>query len=157
LKVPANVKGEVPIRAGAHWLACTDKVCVPEQGELSLDLPVGTGTPNRAQFDEWRRALPRPLASIGHFEVTGNKVVVAIPIPASVDVGRPYLFPVNDGVIDYEASQHFRRSGDTLIAELSSKGKEPREFAGLLALGNDGGLEFRAVPGDVPRGGSEIG
>ena len=50
-----------PIRADAHWLACTDKICVPEQGELSLDLPVGSGTPNRAQFDAWRRALPQPL------------------------------------------------------------------------------------------------
>jgi len=57
LKVPKNARGTIPIRAQAHWLACTDKICVPEQGELSLDLPVGTGTPNRARFDEWRTAL----------------------------------------------------------------------------------------------------
>jgi thiol:disulfide interchange protein len=81
----------------------------------------------------------------------------ALPIPASVDVGRPYLFPVDDGVVDYEAPQHFRRSGDTLVAELSSKGKKPQEFAGLLAFGESGGLEFKAVPGAVPNGGNEIG
>src|SRR4051812_15546751 len=62
MKVPTDAQGAVPIRAEAHWLACTDKVCVPEQGELSLDLPVGTGTPNRPQFDAWRRLLPQPLA-----------------------------------------------------------------------------------------------
>ncbi len=56
LKVPADARGTVPIRADAHWLACTDKICVPEQGQLALDLPVGSGSPNRAQFDEWRRA-----------------------------------------------------------------------------------------------------
>src|SRR5207253_5795861 len=52
LKIPQDAKGTVPIRADAHWLACTDKVCVPEQGQLSLDLPVGGRTPNRAQFDQ---------------------------------------------------------------------------------------------------------
>ena len=49
LKVPADARGTIPIRADAHWLACTDKICVPEQGELSLDLPVGNGTLNRAR------------------------------------------------------------------------------------------------------------
>jgi DsbC/DsbD-like thiol-disulfide interchange protein len=65
LKVPQGASGTIPIRAEAHWLACTDKICVPEQGELSLDLPVGSGAPNRAQFDAWRKALPRPLATVG--------------------------------------------------------------------------------------------
>jgi DsbC/DsbD-like thiol-disulfide interchange protein/cytochrome c biogenesis protein CcdA len=157
LKVPANASGRVPIRANAHWLACTNKICVPEQGEFSLDLPVGTGAPRRPEFDEWRRALPRPLASIGHFETAGGKLRVAIPLPASVDVGEPYLFPVADGVIDYQAQQTFRRSGDTLIAELQGKGAAPREFAGVLALGDDRGFEFRSVPGAVQKGGSAIG
>ena len=47
LKVPADATGTVPIRAEAHWLACTDKICVPEQGELALDLPVGTASPTQ--------------------------------------------------------------------------------------------------------------
>jgi len=157
LKVPADATGLVPIRAEARWLACTDKICVPEQGELELDLPVGTGTPQRAQFDQWRQALPRPLASVGHFAVAGNKLRVALPLPASVEVGQPYLFPMADGPVDYAAKQGFRRSGDTLIAELPRKGAEPKEFAGVLAYGDGNGLEFHAVPGTVPEGGSRIG
>ena len=156
LKVPAGASGTIPIRADARWLACTDRVCVPEQGELSLDLPVGSGTPNRAQFDAWRQALPQPLASLGKFEVTGNKLRVAIPLPASVDAVKPYLFPITDGAVDYEAKQWFRRSGDTLIAELQRKGAVPAEFAGVIALAKGRGLEFRAVPGPVPQG-SPIG
>jgi thiol:disulfide interchange protein len=157
LKVPAGAKGLIPIRAEAHWLACTDKICVPEQGELSLDLPVGTGTPQRAQFDAWRQALPQPLASAGHFAVAGDTLRVAIPLPASVDVREPYLFPISDGPVDYEARQQFRRSGDTLIAELKRKGAAPAEFAGVLALEDGRGLEFRAVPGPVPEGGTAVG
>jgi DsbC/DsbD-like thiol-disulfide interchange protein len=152
LKVPANASGTIPIRAEAHWLACTDKICVPEQGELSLDLPVGKGTPERAQFDAWRQKLPQPLASIGHFEASGNKLRVAIPLPASVKVDKPYLFPMVDGPIDYDAKQDFRRSGDLLIAELAQKGPLPAKFAAVIALGDGRGLELEAIPGPVPQG-----
>ena len=100
LHVPADAHGTIPIRADAHYLACTDQVCVPEQGQLSLDLPVGSGTPNRAEFDAWRQALPQPIPTLGHFEAAGNKLRVAIPLPASVTVERPYLFPLTDGPVD---------------------------------------------------------
>ncbi len=157
LKVSADARGTLPIRAGARWLACTDKICVPEHGQLALDLPVGSGTPNRAQFDEWRRALPQPLATVGHFQASGDMIRVAIPLPASVSVGQPYLFPITDKVVDYEGKQDFRRSGDMLIAELKRTGATPTQFAGVLALGDGRGLEFHAVPGSVPADGTPIG
>jgi len=156
LKVPANARGTVAIRANATWLACTDKICVPERGSFAIDLPVGSGTPERARFDEWRRALPRPLSTPARYVVEGDKLRVAIPLPASIEVGKPYLFPITDGVVDYEAKQRFRRSGDTLVAELQREG-QPRVFEGVLALGEQNGLQFRAVPGPVPSGGSVIG
>ena len=156
LKVPAGASGTVPVRADARWLACTDKICVPEQGQLALDLPVGSGTPQRARFDAWRQQLAQPLATIGHFATAGDKLRVAIPIPASVDVREPYLFPINDGVVDYEATQSFRRSGDWVVAELAMK-KAPADFSGVLATAGGRGLEFHAVPGLVPEGGSPIG
>ncbi|MGZ2412216.1 DsbC/DsbD-like thiol-disulfide interchange protein/cytochrome c biogenesis protein CcdA [Sphingomonas sp. F9_3S_D5_B_2] len=151
LKVPAGAHGAAPIRAEAQWLACTDKVCVPERGTLSLDLPVGSGTLERAQFDRWRKALPRPLASVGHFAVSGDKLRVAIPLPASVAAAQPYLFPATDGPVDYGSEQSFSRSGDTFIAELKRRGTVPMRFAGVLALGPGQGLQFEAVPGLVPQ------
>jgi DsbC/DsbD-like thiol-disulfide interchange protein/cytochrome c biogenesis protein CcdA len=152
LKVPANARGTVPIRAEAHWLACTDKICVPEEGELSLDLPVGSGTTDRAEFDAWRQKLPQPLASVGRFAVAGNKLRVAIPLPASVKVDKPYLFPMIDGAVAYEAKQDFSRSGDILVAELQRKGAAPKDFSAVIALGDGRGLELTAVPGPVPQG-----
>jgi thiol:disulfide interchange protein len=156
LKVPADARGTVPIRADARWLACTDKICVPEQGQLALDLAVGKGTQNRKQFDDWRKELPQPIATVGHFASAGDKLRVAIPLPASVAVDKPYLFPINDNVVDYEAPQSFRRAGDWLVAELAMK-KAPQAFAGVLALGDGRGLEFHAVPGAVPEGGTSLG
>ena len=156
LKVPPGASGTVPIRADAHWLACTDKICVPEQGQLALEVPLGTASPNRAQFDQWRRELAQPIATLGHFAAEGDKLRVAVPLPASVGVGEPYLFPITDNVVDYEAPQSFRRAGDWLVAELKIK-KAPAKFAGVLALSDGRGLEFQAVPGVVPEGGTRIG
>jgi DsbC/DsbD-like thiol-disulfide interchange protein/cytochrome c biogenesis protein CcdA len=155
LKVPADAHGTTPIRADARWLACTDKICVPEQGQLALDLPVGAGSPNRAQFDTWRRALPQPLATVGTFEAAGDRLRVAIPFPASVEVREPYLFPITDKVVDYEAPQSFRRVGDQLVGELTAT-KRPDQFSGVLAFSDGRGLEFRAVPGAVPTGGTSL-
>ena len=156
LKVPSDAAGTIPIRADAHWLACTDKICVPEQGELRLEVPVGSGTPNRSQFDAWRKELAQPLVTPAHFAAAGGKLRVAIPLPASVEVGEPYLFPITDNVVDYEAPQSFQRSGDWVVAELAMK-KAPAQFAGVLATADGRGLEFRAVRGDVPAGGTPIG
>ena len=151
LKVSANASGTIPIRAEAHWLACTDKICVPEQGELSLDLSVGSGAPNRAEFDAWRTKLAQPIATLGHFAVEDGKLRVAIPLPANIAVHDPYLFPITDGAADYDAPQGFRRAGDQLIAELKLK-EAPKQFSGVIAIGDGRGLEFHAMPGLVPRG-----
>jgi thiol:disulfide interchange protein len=93
---------------------------------------------------------------VGHFQAAGDKLRVAIPLPASVGVEKPYLFPITDDTVDYAAPQSFRRSGDWLVGDLSMK-KTPAEFAGVLALGEGRGLEFRAVPGPVPEGGTALG
>ncbi|HVI05741.1 MAG TPA: protein-disulfide reductase DsbD domain-containing protein, partial [Sphingomicrobium sp.] len=156
LKVPSSASGIVPIRADARWLACTEKICVPEKGTLAIDLPVGSGTPNRNEFDAWRQELAQPLATPGHFAADGSKLHVAIPLPSNVEIRDPYLFPVTDRVVDYEAPQKFRRSGDWLVADLSMK-QVPSQFEGVLASSGGRALEFRALPGPVPQGGTPLG
>ena len=157
LKVPAGVTGQLPIKASATWLACTDKVCVPERGEFSLNVPTGGPATMDGRFNEWRRALPRPLASPAKFAIKGDRLEIGIPLPESVAVGEPYFFPADDGPIDYAAPQSFRRKGDLLIAELKRRRGEPDSLSGVLALGDGRGLEIHAVSGPVPEGGSRIG
>jgi DsbC/DsbD-like thiol-disulfide interchange protein/cytochrome c biogenesis protein CcdA len=155
LKVPAGARGTIPIRASARWLACTHKICVPEQGELSLDLPVGSGTPRRAQFDGWRRALPQPLGTPARYVFEGGQVRLAIPLPASVPVREPYVFPITQDVIDYAGTQSFRRNGDWVIVEMPTKAPPRDRFDGVLALGGRG-FQFHALPSSVPRTGTPI-
>jgi len=155
LKAPPGIGGLVPIRATARWLACTETICVPEQGEFALNLPAGGLATMDARFNEWRRALPRPLATLGHFSVEGDKLSVAIPLPANVEVREPYIFPITDKAVDYEAPQSFKRAGDWVIAELPLKAV-PKQFSGVLAFADARGLEFTAVPGIVPEGGTPL-
>jgi DsbC/DsbD-like thiol-disulfide interchange protein/cytochrome c biogenesis protein CcdA len=157
LKVPAGARGAASIRASANWLACTDKICVPESGSLSLAVPIGTGTPNRVQFDDWRRALPRPLVTPARFGFSGDVLRVGIPLPREVTIGEPYVFAATDGIVDYAGEQHFRRVGDMIVAELPRRSAQPSRFEGVLALGDGRGLEFHAIPGNVPKGGRAIG
>ena len=158
LKAPRDARGMLTVAAEAQWLACTDKICVPERGSFSLQVSVGEGAASeRTRFDQWRQLLPRPLASPAHFELAGDQLRLAIPLPASVALGEPYVFPLIDGPVDYAAPQGFRRAGDTLIAELKRKRGEPARFAGVLALGDGRGLEFTATPGAVPGGGVAVG
>ncbi|HVF83561.1 MAG TPA: protein-disulfide reductase DsbD domain-containing protein [Sphingomicrobium sp.] len=156
LKVPANATGNLPIRAEAQWLACTDKICVPERGTLSLDIPIGGGMDQRARFDEWRRKLPQPLGSPARFATGDGVLRLAIPLPGSVPVRNLNFFPLTLDTIEYAAPQTFRRSGDLLIAELRAEAA-PTSFTGVLSLGDGRGLQVVAEPGEVPRGGRLVG
>ena len=158
LTVPAGAHGVIPVRATAQWLACTEEVCVPEHGTLSLDLPVGDGaTPLRGKFDEWRRALPRPIATPARFALDGKALHLALPLPAGVTIGTLYIFPSDNGPIDLAAPQSFRRQGDWLIADLVRQHGTPGRLTGVVALGDGRGLSFVAVPGEVPSGGDMMG
>ena len=89
--------------------------------------------------------------------MTGDRIEIAVPLPASVAVGEPYFFPADDGPIDYAAPQGFRRKGDLLIAELKRRRGEPATLVGRAGAGRRTGLEINALPGEVPKGGSPLG
>ena len=153
VKAPPRVTGSHRISAKMRWLACTDKICVPESGTVTLAVPTGGTAMPDARFNDWRRALPRPLTAPAKFELTADTLRLAIPLPASADIGEPYFFPAEDGPIDYAAPQTFTRKGDTLVAELQRRRGDPTTISGVLAFGDGRGLELRAIPGAVPDSG----
>lgn len=155
LKVPAGASGTLPIRATLDYLVCTDTVCVPERGEVALDLPVGDG-PADSRFDGWRAKLPQPLGSAATYAVAGNQLQVAIPLPATVAVTAPYLYALTGETVRYADAQHFRRTADRLIAELPLAQAPNGRFEGVIDLGTGRALRFGAAPGPVPPGGTAI-
>lgn len=161
LKVPTGLApGSIlPLRATLSYLVCTDQVCVPEKAELALDLKVGAGPADDARrmaFDGYRQALPRPLGSEARFQVTGGKLRLAIPIPASLQLDDPYVFPLTLDAADHSGPQNLSRSGDLLIVETGKGRTAPEALQGVLAIGGGAGLVFQARPGPVPPAGVAI-
>ena len=160
LKVSAGAApgSTLQVTGKARWLACTDKICVPEEGDLALTVTVAPPGPRDARFDSWRAALPAPLGSAARFAISGNTVRIAVPLPAAVQLDDPHLFVANDRVADYAAPQVFSRTGDTVIVELP-RGKfepvVPEKLEAVLRLnGNGDGVSLEAAPGTVPTAGT---
>ena len=166
LSIPAGMApgSTLPLRAKLDWLECTKEICVPASADLAATLTVGDGAVEpamRARFDRWRAAEPRPLGSPAHFERAGDRIRLALPLPASVAVDAPYLFPLTDDAVAYSAPQSFSRRDDMLIVEMAAADGigDIGTIAGVLSLG-DGtapGLAFTATPGPVPAAGMPLG
>lgn len=148
---------KVPVSVTLDYLVCTRQVCVPEQAKLSTELTIGDGaiaTDRRAQFDVWRRALPKPLGATARFAVSGDRLRLAVPFPASATPGDAYFFPLTKGAADYAAPQSVTRDGDSIVLETKAGSGKPSEIAGVLAVGGQG-FVVRAVPGEVAAVGGE--
>ncbi len=143
----------------ANWLACTDKVCVPERAVISVALKAGDGAvpaASRERFDGWRALLPQPLDRHGAWERRGETVRFAIPLPAGAALDTPHLFVETQNVVDYPAPQSFSRNGDHIIVETRTKGAAAGPISALLKLGGGRGLSLRLEPGAVPAAGEAI-
>ena len=150
---------DLTLSGAANWLACTDKVCVPERAVVSVALQAGDGAvaaATRARFDGWRALLPQPLDRKGSWERRGDMVRFAIPLPAGSALDAPYLFAQTQNLVDYAAPQSFSRDGDFIIVETRAKGEASGPVAALLKLGEGRGLSVQFEPGAVPAAGEAI-
>ncbi|WP_157220267.1 protein-disulfide reductase DsbD family protein [Flavisphingomonas formosensis] len=152
---------KLPIRAKVDWLACTDQICVPEKAELSIDLVAGNGAIDpgqRARFDRWRAAMPRPLGSAASFATAGDRFRLAVPLPAALKIQEAYFFPLDEDVIDYAAPQKATRNGNTLIVETKARvgGAALARVQGVVRIGEGRGLVIDARRGPVPAAGMPV-
>jgi len=147
----AVVEGLPAIEGYVDYLACTDRVCVPQDAVLNI----GMG----GDFARWRAEVAPLLDAESVFEVVGGNLRLAIPLPEAVALDNPHVFISNERLVDYAAVQTFRRNGDALIVEIPLNqygAEESSAVGGMLSFGDDTGVEFGAIPGEVPSGGTMI-
>ncbi len=141
----------LPIRVKLDYLVCTETICVPETQELSTRLTVGDGavTPaRRAQFDAWRRALPRPLGSTATWQIDAGRFRLSVPYPADAPLGQAWFYPARSGATDYPAQQAVTRDGERLVIETKAAATPERgTLEGVLTLGDGTALALVAQPG----------
>jgi len=153
----------LPIKARLDYLVCTNEICVPESATVETGLTVGDGAiaaADRARFDGYRSALPRPLGGKARFERRGDAYRMAVPLPSSIPVKDAYFFPLTDGTVDHSAPQRLSRKGNMLIVETKAAASSPTLVQGVLRIDADGGhygLKLTAKPGPVPGGGEPLG
>jgi DsbC/DsbD-like thiol-disulfide interchange protein/cytochrome c biogenesis protein CcdA len=163
--VPSGTSLRIKVRA--DWLACTDRICVPEGDDLAIEMAVGRGTitaANRAVFDRYRAALPVPLDRRGTYSFSGAKAKkfaeIAVPFAAAAALDRPYFFALSEDVIDYPVPQTARRSGDFVVIRVGVRDDAGTAgsllLSGVLRYGEGQGLVVNAVPGLVPAGGKPV-
>ncbi len=162
LKVPAGTSAGLPVPVGldAQWLACTDKICVPERASLSLSLRTSGQTVRNKDFDLWRAAIPPLIDRQGTFATTKDQLRLAVPLPAALPLPDPHIFIENIDLVGYAGTQNFSRQGDMLIAELplSHLADPQKAIDGILSFGGErgNGVRFMARPGIVPIGGDPL-
>lgn len=177
LKVPANaaVGQRLDIKVDARWSACSDTVCIPEGGLLSVPLTVGDGDidrARRARFDQWRAALPVPLDSEGRYAISNGKIAFAVPYPASARLDGVHFFALTHGLLDYAAPQQIWRKDNQVFIQtkVSCLAKPPAKVdaftpplcdnfgtvSALLRFGDDEGLTVSLARGPVTIAGNAV-
>ena len=138
------------IKLSAQWLVCKD-ICIPQQGEFALSLPVQASTAlHGAAFDNARRAAPQPApGAVARAELAQEGKVLKINVsglPAALQ-GRPLtFFAETAGVVEPAAPVVARWEGSTWSAQVtisSQRLESPSEMkAVLVAPGAVAGVQI---------------
>lgn len=148
----AVIEGVPALSGRVEYLACTDRVCVPQDKLLNASIGLG-------DFPKWRAEIAPALDAASAFDFAGGNLRVAIPLPEAVKLPDPHAFIANEQLVQYAAVQTIRRNGDVLVVEipLESDGVDmPSQVEGILSFGDEAGVVFTATTGEVPDGGEVI-
>jgi thiol:disulfide interchange protein/DsbC/DsbD-like thiol-disulfide interchange protein len=123
LAVAPDFKGEtLDVKLSAQWLVCKD-VCIPQQGEFALKLPVrATSMAQRALFDAAFAAQPKDAAAAqARAELVDNAQALRVAIsglPAALRGKELAFFAETAGVIEHAAKPNARWDGSTWHADV---------------------------------------
>jgi thiol:disulfide interchange protein DsbD len=144
------------IKAHAQWLVCND-ICVPEEGDFSLNLPVGTPAPSAqaALFAAHDSAVPRTSPWSARISPDGTLFVQG-PELTPATVTDAWFIPDQAGRIQDDAAQPLsvRTGGFTLALKLAKGFDGTRDLSGVLSVRDRTGMQadvvVNAVPGPPP-------
>lgn len=165
IEVPATARPgtTLPLVADALFMVCSDRMCIPVELTLRLDLAVRDGAPppdpdHGAALQRVLEAAPRPAAIEARINSDGEALTLSAtggPL-AGADLSRAYFFPFEGGVVDHAADQTGRRGPDGLTLRLTPGGAVRAggltgPVAGVLAT-DIGAWEITATPGPALAG-----
>jgi thiol:disulfide interchange protein DsbD len=149
ITAPRDLKpGSALLRAKASWLVCSD-VCIPEEAELHLTLPVVSGAAAAdpaatALFAAARGDLPSPEPAPTSATLSDGKLVITLGPEWGATLSHIValkFFPYAEGGIEYGAAQTFTRSRAGVELAIKAGDQPPTATVGgvLLATEETGG------------------
>ena len=162
ITAPKSAKaGEtVTLKAHAALLVCAD-VCVPEDADLTLTLPVTAAAPPTdptwgGKIAQALDAAPKAGLVIGATAKDAKLIKLAVTGAAlkGADMADAYFYPFASDVLDHAKPQLIERGPEGLTLTLApSPGKEadpiPAQLGGVLEVGGKA-YEIAAAPGPLP-------
>ncbi len=139
------------VKADATWLAC-QKICVPEEGHFSLDLPAGTPAPSAEAplFAAAALRTPRPSPFPAHIAADGTLSLTG-PELSPDTVKEAWFIPDTEGA---SASQRVEIADGAVLIHLEAPKKAPASLTGMVVLkdrqGDESILAVQATPGLPP-------
>ncbi len=160
ITAPKDLKTGSPVAlaAKASWLVCSD-VCIPEDANLQLTLPVSaqTGAPDpkeAALFAAARSELPSAQPAPTTARIQGDQLVISLGKewgPTLSQIKSLAFFPYDEGSIEYSTAQVLTRSQDAV--ELSMKvGYQPPKaglIRGVLIATEQNGTQSDTLPIEI--------
>lgn len=147
LQVPANAKpGQtITLRAKAEWLVCSD-VCIPEDANLTLALPVTAERPEsdpkwEAAFVNAEAAVPKSLEGwLASASISGNELRIDVSGPKTPSIDKVEFFPYHEGTIANAARQSWTStsSGYRLTATIADPFDVERKSVDGILVANGG-------------------
>ncbi|WP_210201537.1 protein-disulfide reductase DsbD domain-containing protein [Bosea sp. CS1GBMeth4] len=153
IAVPATARpGEtLTLSAKASWLVC-EKICIPEEGTFSLDLPIAATSAAdadaEARIAQALAALPKPAGFTGRLTAKGeDKLALALPgLPAEASDVR--FFPILDTLIEHAAEQPIADGALTLNRSSAFKVATPT-IEGVVTFAEAGARRALALSAEV--------
>jgi thiol:disulfide interchange protein DsbD len=148
--------GPLAVDGSASWLVC-QKICVPEEGTLHLDLPAGPATPSAEAplFAAADALMPRPSPFPAEVAPDGTVSISGAGLSRAT-VADAQFFPTASDAIENAAPQPVT-IGDGIVSLALQPGpsfKADQGLAGVLVLrdpaGRRTGLSIEAKPGPPP-------
>jgi thiol:disulfide interchange protein len=144
------------IKAHAEWLVCKD-ICVPEEGDFSLNLPVGKPAPSAQAglFAAHDRAVPRASPWTENIAADGTLSVQG-PELSTATVAAAWFIPNDPNRIQDDAKQTLlvHDGGFTLALKPAQGFEASKTLGGVLSVRDRAGLQtdvvVNAVPSAVP-------
>ncbi|MEN5228472.1 protein-disulfide reductase DsbD family protein [Brevundimonas naejangsanensis] len=160
IEIPADAAPgrSLPLRVTAHFYVCSDEMCVPEDLDLALDLPVREGAaPLDPRFgpaiQDVVAAAPRPAGIEARVALTDGRLALTAaggPLAGAAPKWA-YFHPFEGGVIDHAAPQSGERGPQGLTVTVAAgRGLTSNGLKGPISgvLSTDlGAWEITAEPG----------